>query len=68
MAIIDFFDRGWRLNPKGVAYYMDGQEFTFTEIGELSCRIANALVDEGFKKETNGWSGYRPYRQIAIST
>ncbi|MBC2717823.1 MAG: long-chain fatty acid--CoA ligase [Desulfobacteraceae bacterium] len=62
MALIDFFDRGWRLNPKGVAYYMDGQEFTYNEIGELSCRIANGLVKEGFKKETKGavWSKNHP--------
>lgn len=62
MALIDFFDRGWRINPKGVAYYMDGQEFTYTEIGELSCRIANALVKEGYEKETKGavWSTNHP--------
>ncbi len=62
MAIIDFFDRGWRINPKGVAYVMDEQEYTFTEIRNLSCRIANALVNEGFKKETKGavWSQNHP--------
>jgi len=62
MALIDFFDRGWRINPNGIAYYMDGQEFTYNEIRELSCRIANALVKEGFKKETKGavWSKNHP--------
>jgi len=62
MALIDFFDRGWRINPKGVAYYMDGQEFTYNQIGELSCRIANALIEEGFKKESKGavWSTNHP--------
>ncbi|MGD0275609.1 MAG: AMP-binding protein [Syntrophales bacterium] len=61
-AAIDFFDRGWKINPNGVAYYMDGKEFTFTEIGELSCRLANALLAAGFKKETNGavWSDNHP--------
>jgi acyl-CoA synthetase (AMP-forming)/AMP-acid ligase II len=57
-GVIDFFDRGWQINPHGVAYHMDGTDFTFTEIGELSCRIANALLAAGFKKETKGavWS------------
>ncbi len=62
MAIIDFFDRGWRINPNGVAYYMDGQEFKYNEIGELSCRIAHALLKEGFEKETKAavWSKNHP--------
>lgn len=62
MAVIDFFDRGWKINPKGVAYYMAGQEFTFNEIRQLSCRIANALLKEGYKKETKGavWSTNHP--------
>ena len=61
-AVIDFWDRGWRINPKGVAYTMEGKDFTFTEIGELSCRIANALLAAGFKKETKGaiWSLNHP--------
>jgi acyl-CoA synthetase (AMP-forming)/AMP-acid ligase II len=61
-AVIDFWDRGWRINPNGVAYYMDGKEFTFNEIGELSCRIANALLASGFNKETKGavWSMNHP--------
>ena len=54
MAIIDFFDRGWRLNPRGVAYIQDEREFTFEEVGELSCRIANALVAAGFGREAKG--------------
>ena len=61
-AAIHFFDRGWNINPNGVAYYMDGQEFTFNEIGELSCRIANGLLAKGYKKETKGavWSLNHP--------
>lgn len=61
-AVIDFFDRGWRINPKGVAYTMEGKDFTYNEIGELSCRIANALLAAGFKKETKGaiWSLNHP--------
>ncbi|MFD9615520.1 AMP-binding protein, partial [Streptomyces sp. NPDC059083] len=59
MAIIDFFDRGWRINPEGDAYIQDDRTYTFTEAGELSCRIANALLAEGFTTGTQGavWSG-----------
>ncbi|NJD31917.1 MAG: long-chain fatty acid--CoA ligase, partial [Gammaproteobacteria bacterium] len=59
MAIIDFFDRGWRINPKGTAYLQDERTFSFDEVGELSCRIANALLAAGFGRETKGavWAG-----------
>jgi acyl-CoA synthetase (AMP-forming)/AMP-acid ligase II len=59
MAIIDFFDRGWRINPAGIAYVQDDRSYTFQEAGQLSCRIANALLADGFAKETNGavWAG-----------
>jgi acyl-CoA synthetase (AMP-forming)/AMP-acid ligase II len=54
MAIIDFFDRGWRINPQGVAYLQDERAFSFEEVGELSCRIANALLAAGFGREAKG--------------
>jgi hypothetical protein len=54
MAIIDFFDRGWRSNPTGTAYLQDEREYSFKEVGELSCRIANKLVALGLPKETKG--------------
>ena len=54
MAIIDFFDRGWRINPKGAAYIQDDRRYSFDEIGELSCRIANGLLALGLPKETKG--------------
>jgi len=59
MAIIDFFDRGWRINPQGAAYIQDDRSYSFDEVGELSCRIANGLLAEGFPKETKGavWAG-----------
>jgi acyl-CoA synthetase (AMP-forming)/AMP-acid ligase II len=59
MAIIDFFDQGWRTNPAGVAYVQDDLSCTFQQAGELSCRIANALLADGFAKETKGavWAG-----------
>jgi acyl-CoA synthetase (AMP-forming)/AMP-acid ligase II len=51
MAVIDFFDRGWRANADGVAYAMGEQELTFDEAGRMSCRIANALIREGLGLE-----------------
>jgi acyl-CoA synthetase (AMP-forming)/AMP-acid ligase II len=54
MAIIDFFDRGWRVNPTGVAYIQDDRRYGFDEVGELSCRIANGLLAAGLQKETKG--------------
>lgn len=58
MAIIDFYDRGWGINPQGIAYIQDDRHFTFQEVGERSCRIANTLLSLGFPKETKGavWS------------
>ncbi len=54
MAIIDFFDRGWRINPSGTAYIQDERRYSFDEVGALSCRIANGLLAAGFPKETKG--------------
>ena len=54
MAIIDLFDRGWRINPQGDAYLQDDRRYSFDEIGELSCRIANGLLALGLPKETKG--------------
>jgi acyl-CoA synthetase (AMP-forming)/AMP-acid ligase II len=54
MAIIDFFDRGWRINPTGAAYIQDDRQYNFDEVGELSCRIANGLLAMGLPKETKG--------------
>ncbi|TYC66439.1 long-chain fatty acid--CoA ligase [Streptomyces sp. CB01881] len=51
MAIIDFFDRGRRLNPSGAAYVGAGQTWTFDEAGRLSCRIAHALGRAGLARE-----------------
>jgi acyl-CoA synthetase (AMP-forming)/AMP-acid ligase II len=59
VAIIDFFDRGWRINPGGTAYIQDDREYSFDEVGELSCRIANGLIAEGFGLAAKGavWAG-----------
>ncbi|MBT2235167.1 AMP-binding protein [Nonomuraea sp. NEAU-A123] len=52
MAIIDFFDRGWRQNPSGAAYIMHERTWTYEQAGRLSCRIAHALLARGFARET----------------
>lgn len=59
MAIIDFFDRGWRINPQGIAYIQDDRQYTFQETGELSCRVANGLIAAGYEKEAKAavWAG-----------
>lgn len=59
MAIIDFFDRGWDMGGDAVAYIQDDRAYTFDEVGELSCRIANRLIELGLPKETKGavWAG-----------
>lgn len=59
MAIIDAYDRGWGINPTGIAYIQDERPYTFDEVGELSCRIANRLLALGLPKETKGaiWAG-----------
>lgn len=52
MAIIDFFDRGWRHNPRGAAYIMGDRTWSYDEAGALSCQIAHALLESGFARET----------------
>ncbi len=54
MAIIDFYDRGWSINPDGIAYIQGERSYTFSEVGELSCRIAHKLLALGLPKETKG--------------
>ncbi|ABM57590.1 AMP-binding protein [Verminephrobacter eiseniae] len=51
MAFIDFFDRGWRANPNGIAYIMGERSYTFTQARELSCRVAHGLLAAGLAKE-----------------
>ncbi len=54
MALIDLYDRGWTINPSGVAYIQGDQSFSFDEVGQLSCRIANRLLALGLAGETKG--------------
>ncbi|MFC8435559.1 AMP-binding protein [Streptomyces sp. NPDC057253] len=54
MTITDFFDRGWRAAPEAVAFIAGERTFTYREIGELSCRVANALLDSNLPSDTKG--------------
>lgn len=54
MAIIDVFDRGRLLNPKGDAFVMDGQRWSFDESYEVTCRIANALIANELLQGSHG--------------
>ncbi len=62
MAIIDFFDQGWRSNRHGTAYVVNERSYSFAEIGELSCRIANGLQAAGFGRGARGavWAANDP--------
>ena len=44
MAVTDFFDRGWKSNPRGVAYVMGERSWTYDEAGEFTCQVAHALI------------------------
>ncbi|MFM6951298.1 MAG: class I adenylate-forming enzyme family protein [Novosphingobium sp.] len=59
MAIIDFFDRGWAMDGQAIAYIQDDRSVTFDEAGQLSCRIANRLLELGCAKGTKAavWAG-----------
>lgn len=54
MALIDFFDRGWRIDPQGAAYIQDERAYSYQEVGELSCRIAHALLATGLPAGAKG--------------
>jgi acyl-CoA synthetase (AMP-forming)/AMP-acid ligase II len=54
MAVTDFFDRGWRANPDGLAFIAGERTYTYTEIGECSCRVGSALLGSGIGREAKG--------------
>jgi acyl-CoA synthetase (AMP-forming)/AMP-acid ligase II len=54
VALIDLYDRGWMINPTGTAYIQGDRSYSFDEVGELSCRIANRLQSLDLPKETKG--------------
>jgi acyl-CoA synthetase (AMP-forming)/AMP-acid ligase II len=52
MAVIDFFDKGWQIDPGAVAYRSADESWTYDQARRMSCRIANALLDNGVERET----------------
>jgi acyl-CoA synthetase (AMP-forming)/AMP-acid ligase II len=54
MAITDFFDRGWRAGPDRLAFAAGDRGYTYRDIGELSCRVGNALLGSGIEPEAKG--------------
>ena len=54
MAVIDFFDRGFRIDPDGDYLLCGDQRYTYRQAHEITCRIANGLLARGFPKETKG--------------
>jgi hypothetical protein len=61
MNVIDYFDRGHDLNPEAVCFVQDdtSQEYTYKQVRELTLKIGNGLIQEGFQKEL-GEDKYRP--------
>jgi acyl-CoA synthetase (AMP-forming)/AMP-acid ligase II len=54
MAIIDFFDRGQLLNPKGTAFVMEAERWTYEASYTTTCQIAQALVLHGPATKAKG--------------
>ncbi|MFM2370314.1 MAG: long-chain fatty-acid-CoA ligase [Pseudomonadota bacterium] len=52
MALIDFFDRGMSLGADRVAFVADDKTWTFQQAFDVNSRVAHALIDAGFAKET----------------
>ena len=52
MAVIDFFDRGFRIAPDREYLLCGEQRHTYREAREITCRIANGLIAAGCARET----------------
>ncbi|WP_341268570.1 AMP-binding protein [Gordonia malaquae] len=46
------FDHGWASNAHGVAFEQDGRSTSYEEAGQLSCRVAYALLAAGRSTDT----------------
>ncbi|MFT4564601.1 MAG: hypothetical protein ACI9BW_004370 [Gammaproteobacteria bacterium] len=59
MCWIDYFDRGWEINPHGPCLIDDAAEHgptahSYTEVRDLTLRIAGGLMDAGFERGQHG--------------
>jgi acyl-CoA synthetase (AMP-forming)/AMP-acid ligase II len=53
MKLADYLDRGVFINPEGVCFITEGEEMTYTQVQELTYRIANGLLDAGMGKDSH---------------
>ncbi len=59
MRWIDYFDRGWEINPDGACLIDDDADggattHSYAEVRNLTLRIAGALMDGGFERGQHG--------------
>ena len=59
MRWIDYFDRGWEINPDGPCLIDDDADggptvHSYAEVRDLTLRIAGALMDTGFDRGQHG--------------
>jgi acyl-CoA synthetase (AMP-forming)/AMP-acid ligase II len=68
MAITDFFDSGFRKNPDGVAFAMDGENWTFRQAQKINNQVAHSLAELGYAKETKAavLSGNHPLSWFCV--
>jgi acyl-CoA synthetase (AMP-forming)/AMP-acid ligase II len=52
MAMADFFDRGYALNPQATAYVMGDERWSFAAAHATSCQVAHALLGLGLPAES----------------
>jgi acyl-CoA synthetase (AMP-forming)/AMP-acid ligase II len=45
MAMTDFFDRGYALNPQATAFICGDERWTFADAFGISCQVGHALAD-----------------------
>lgn len=51
VSAVSFFDRGWKINPNGLAYVAADEAWTFDEAGRMSVQISNSLVSLGVGRD-----------------
>ncbi|GAA1319818.1 class I adenylate-forming enzyme family protein [Leucobacter albus] len=51
VTAVSFFDRGWKLNPHGVAYATADESWTFDEAGRMTNRLAHSLISLGVGRD-----------------
>ncbi len=52
MSLIAFFDRGARFGADRIAYTMDGDDWTFGQSRDVTCKVAHALIAMDLPLET----------------